>query len=91
MTRRLYPAFLRLYPYDYRSRFEAEMLASLLIPGDGRRPVRELAGLLRGAIREWIDKWTTPEWFRGRRLPDLRMMRPVGVTKREWFGEPPVD
>lgn len=86
MARRLYLALLRLYPYDYRSRFEAEMVAAW----DGRRPVGELAGLLRGAIREWIDKRTTPKWIRGRHLPDLRMMRPVGVTKREWFGEPPV-
>jgi hypothetical protein len=83
--RRIYSAILNLYPRDFRLRFRGEMLAAW----DGRRPLGEMAGLLRGAAREWIDKWTTPAMIRGRRLPDLQRMRPVGVTKRDWFGDSP--
>jgi hypothetical protein len=81
----MYRILLRLYPYDYRVRFGAEMLATL----NRSRPFTEVAGLLAGAAREWIAKWTTPVAIRGRHLPDVRMMRPVGVTKLDWFGPPP--
>ena len=83
--RRVYRAALRLYPYDYRSRFGAEMAATF----HPARPFRELGGLLPGAAREWIAKWTTPAWIRGRHLPDDRKMRPAGVSKQDWFGLPP--
>lgn len=82
---RAYRALLRLYPYDYRGRFGAEMAATL----NAARPLAELAGLLTGAVREWIVKWTTPAWIRRRHLPDDRMMRPAGVSKQDWFGLPP--
>ena len=81
--RRIYLAALRLYPYDYRSRFGAEMAATF----QPARPFRELGGLLLGAAREWIDKRSTPAWIRGRHLPDVRMMRPAGVSKQDWFGQ----
>ena len=83
--RQAYAMLLRLYPYDYRSRFGAEMLATF----NKARPVKELAGLLTSAAREWIAKWTTANWIRGRHLPDDRMMRPAGVSKQDWFGLPP--
>jgi hypothetical protein len=84
--RPVYRALLCLYPYDYRQRFEAEMVATFR----SERPLAELSGLLAGALREWIAKWTTPAFLRGRHLPDVRMMRPVGVTKQDWFGQPPL-
>ena len=42
--RRIYIAILNLYPRDFRLRFRDEMLAAW----DGRHPVLELTGLLRG-------------------------------------------
>lgn len=80
-------ALLRLYPYDYRAAFASEMLAIFEIR-NAERPCRrwvELAGLLCGAAVEWRAKLTTDESTRGRSLPDLRMMRPVGVTQQSWF------
>jgi hypothetical protein len=41
-----------------------------------------------GAGREWLAKLTTDRSVRGRYLPDLRMMRPVGVSRELWFGSP---
>ena len=75
---------LRLYPYDYRVMFADEMARAFDRLPEYR--ARELAGLLLGAAREWIAKWTTDTMVRGRVMPDVRMMRPVGVTKELWFG-----
>lgn len=84
---RLYRILLRLYPYDYRVMFGPEVLELA-----ARRPMRiELAGLLAGAVTEWLAKWTTDPAVRGRCLPDVRMMRPVGVTREAWFATPPQD
>jgi hypothetical protein len=52
-------------------------------------PFRELRGLAWGCIAEWIAKWTTDAAVRGRALPDLRMMRPVGVSQCDWFEATP--
>jgi hypothetical protein len=41
-----------------------------------------------GAGREWLAKLTTEETVRGRSLPDLRMMRPAGVSREVWFASP---
>ena len=78
--RRVYRALLRLYPYDYRAAFEKEMLE-----GFERAAAMEVAGLLRGVAAEWCAKLTTGKSVRGRALPDLRMMRPVGVSQEVWF------
>jgi len=78
--RSIYCGLLRLYPYDFRAAFEGEMLRAL-----GQSAVTEVAGLLRGAATEWWAKLTTDKNVRGRALPDLRMMRPAGVTQEEWF------
>ena len=86
---------LKLYPADYTASFAAEMLDALeKAAEDDRRHGRaaavrlalaELTGLLRGAAAEWIAKITTDRCIRGRCLPDLRMMRPVGVSRESWF------
>jgi hypothetical protein len=90
-----YQTLLKLYPADYRASFTAGMLAAFENAAeDGRRrgsaaAVRlalvELTGLLTGAAAEWIAKLTTDRCVRGRCLPDLRMMRPVGVSRESWF------
>jgi hypothetical protein len=76
---------LRLYPYDFRAAFGAEMRAAGMC-GAGQGLVRELVGLACGVAAEWFVKWTTDPVDRGRSLPDVRMMRPPGITKAEWFG-----
>jgi hypothetical protein len=90
-----YKTLLRLYPADYRTRFAAEMLDTFAEANAGcgelglLRSVKfastELYGLLIGAAAEWIAKLTTDASVRGRCLPDLRMMRPPGVTRELWF------
>jgi hypothetical protein len=45
----------------------------------------ELIGLLIGAGAEWIAKFTSDSSVRARCLPDLRMMRPPGVTRETFF------
>jgi hypothetical protein len=88
-----YRALLRLYPCDYTASFADEMLAAFRA-GLGERCGRgdltaflltEFAGALAGAAREWIAKLTTDRAVRGRFLPDLRMMRPAGVSREDWF------
>ena len=85
--RRAYQSLLRLYPYDYRAMFAAEMIAAFDEATQERPAARvaELIGLLIGAAAEWIAKLTSSPSIRGRSLPDLRMMRPPGVTKEAWF------
>ena len=83
---------LRLYPADFRARFEPEMLATVtaaLTPTDrpldyAARIVREAASLAAGAAREWVAKLAGDSFERARVLPDCRLMRPVGVTRAEW-------
>jgi hypothetical protein len=84
---RVYRTLLRLYPADYRAMFAAEMALTFARVADDRLgPVlAELIGLIIGAAAEWIAKWITDPSVRGRALPDVRMMRPVGVPKEVWF------
>jgi len=79
-----YRTLLHLYPRDYFNAFAAEMLEAFESAG-AARPVQEFAGLLASVGREWIAKLTTDRAVRGRCLPDLRMMRPAGVSKEAWF------
>jgi hypothetical protein len=91
----VYQALLRLYPWDYATAFFPDMKTAFDQACEeqrrrGRWPfvrlaTSELAGLIWGAGREWFAKLTTEESVRGRCLPDLRMMRPVGVTRELWF------
>ena len=83
--KRAYAAVLKLYPYDFRAAFAAEMLAAFSAVGADRRGA-ELAGLLTGAAAEWIAKLTSDKSVRARTLPDLRMMRPAGMPRELWFG-----
>jgi hypothetical protein len=64
--KRAYRALLRLYPYDFRAAFEAEMLAAF-DAGARQARARELAGRVRGLAAEWFAKWTTHPIDRGRR------------------------
>jgi hypothetical protein len=90
-----YRALLRLYPSDYRALFALEMRNAFERAAEERRPLgrpvfvrfllREFTGLLRGASAEWVAKFTTDSSERGRYLPDLRMMRPPGVSRELWF------
>jgi hypothetical protein len=81
--KRAYRQLLTLYPYDFRAAFAAEMMAT--VETNGRMLVAELAGLSIGAAREWFAKLTTNEYVRGRTLPDVRMMRPAGISREIWF------
>jgi hypothetical protein len=92
---RAYQILLKLYPADYRASFAAGMLDAFeKAAEDGRRRGRaafvcfalaELTGLLTGAAADWIAKLTTDRSVRGRCLPDLRMVRPAGVSRESWF------
>ena len=82
----LYRSLLRLYPYDYRAAFAAEMLKTFKAGEEGgRSAAKELFAVLIGAGSEWMAKLTTDKGVRGRALPDMRMMRPAGVTREQWF------
>lgn len=93
--RRAYRVLLRLYPYDHRALFAAEMLTTFEESADERRgrgcavficfSLAELIGLVTGAGAEWIAKLTSDSSDRARCLPDLRMMRPPGVTRETFF------
>jgi len=80
--KRAFVILLKFYPYDFRAAFAAEMLAAFEETGAGWR---EFPGLAAGAAREWIAKWTSDKYVRGRALPDVRMMRPAGISKEVWF------
>ena len=98
MTRSVFQALLRLYPWDYATVFSAEMAAAFDEACEeqqrrGRLPfirfaTSEFVGLICGAGSEWFSKLATEESVRGRYLPDLRMMRPPGVSQELWFASP---
>jgi hypothetical protein len=85
--KRAYRILLHLYPADYRAMFAAEMARAFdrLVEQRHDRRAVELLGVIAGAAREWIAKWTTDPSVRGRSLPDLRMMRPPNVSKELWY------
>jgi hypothetical protein len=90
--KRIYVAFLRLYPRDYRTLFGAEMVAAFeeaaaAHPGRGwiRFAATELMGLAIGAGAEWIAKLTSDSSIRGRNLPDTLLMRPPGVPRDVFY------
>jgi hypothetical protein len=83
---RLCRAAVDLYPYDFRAMFAVDMLATL----DERPPrFRDLTSIIFGAAREWFVKLTSDHVIRAHALPDVRMMRPAGISKEVWFGPPP--
>jgi hypothetical protein len=91
----IYRALLRLYPWDYATAFseDMKMIFEEACREHGRLgrwnfvrfATSELASLVWGAGKEWFAKLTTEGSVRGRSLPDLRMMRPVGITREVWF------
>ncbi|MBV8807056.1 MAG: hypothetical protein JO033_00150 [Acidobacteriaceae bacterium] len=96
--KKIYQRFLRLYPTDYATFFATEMLSAFEQLAEKRRArgkaallrfaLREFASVAVGAGTEWISKLTTDRAIRGRCLPDIRMMRPVGVPREVWFRAP---
>jgi hypothetical protein len=85
--KRAYRTLLRLYPADYRAMFAAEMTRAFdrVVEECHSYHTAELLGVIAGAAREWIAKWTTEPSVRGRSLPDLRMMRPPNISKELWY------
>jgi hypothetical protein len=93
--KRIYSTLLRLYPYDYRSSFGTEMRMAFEQTARDRLACGRWAwmrfamiepiGLIAGASAEWFAKLTTSKPVRRRCPPDLRMMRPAGVTREMWF------
>jgi hypothetical protein len=91
----VYKTLLRLYPADYSASFADEMLIAFEKECAEHRSrgwaafvcfaLSELAGLMVGILIEWIAKLRTDSSVRGRFLPDLRKMRPVGVPPELWF------
>jgi hypothetical protein len=80
---RLCRAAIELYPYDFRATFAADMLVTL----DESPPrFRDLISIISGAGREWFVKLATNRYVRAHCLPDVRMMRPAGISKEIWFG-----
>jgi hypothetical protein len=94
-SRNAYKAVLRLYPVDFRARFEHEMVAVFECRLSERRGqgwpalssvvCRELLSAACGAAAEWAAKLTSRCASRSRCLPDIRMMRPPGVGKADWY------
>jgi hypothetical protein len=91
-----YGLLLRLYPRDYQARFASEMAEAFARAAGERRGrgqgayrflLAECLGLVAGAGAEWFAKWTTDPWERGRSLPDIRMMRPPGISCEVWFAD----
>ena len=95
MTKSVYRALLSLYPWDYATAFseDMEMAFEEACEEQERRgrwhfvrfATSELSSLVWGLGKEWLAKLTTEESVRGRSLPDLRRMRPVGITQEVWF------
>jgi hypothetical protein len=90
----MYRTLLRLYPADYYARFASEMATAFdRASADVHRSrtrflFSELRGLLIAIAREWLAKLTANPIVRARTLPDLRKMRPAGVSKEAWFANP---
>lgn len=71
---RLYTGILSLYPSAYRETFAAEMIDIHTCAAAGTRKegpfalfsfsLRELAGLLRGLVSEWVALSAAPETYR---------------------------
>jgi hypothetical protein len=80
---RLCRAAMELYPYDFRATFAADMLVTL---DESPPSFRDLISIISGAAREWFVKLTSDRYVRARAFPDVRMMRPPGISKEIWFG-----
>lgn len=98
MTSSMYRALVTLYPWDYATVFSEEMKSTFdQACEEYRRRGRgvflwfaatEMISLMWGLGKEWCAKLTTEESVRGRSLPDLRKMRPVGISYEVWFAAP---
>jgi hypothetical protein len=101
MTHALYRLLLRLYPRDFRVWFAAEMSAAFdaraveyRARGAGaylRFALTELMDIPKGAAAERVARFATDPARRARSVPDLRMMRPPGITRNSYFARVCVD
>jgi hypothetical protein len=95
VTKSVYRALVTLYPWDYATAFSEDMKITFdeACEEYGVRgrwqfvcfAATEVFSLVWGVGKEWLAKLTTEESVRGRSLPDLRKMRPVGVAYEVWF------
>lgn len=92
---RAYKILIRLYPLDIKVLYGQEMVSTFEAGLNERRQrgrtalarflFGELIWLLCDAAEEWIVKLSSHPSFRGRCLPDARLVRPPGVGKKEWY------
>ncbi len=95
MTKSVYRALVTLYPWDYATVFSEDMKITFDEACEEYRvrgrwqfvcfAATEVFSLVYGVGKEWLAKLTTEESVRGRSLPDLRKMRPVGIAYEVWF------
>jgi hypothetical protein len=95
VTKLVYRALVTLYPWDYATVFSEDMKITFDQACEEYRirgrwqfvcfAATEVFSLLCGVGKEWLAKLTTEESVRGRSLPDLRKMRPVGIAYEVWF------
>lgn len=101
--RRAYVFLLQLYPRDFGATFAAEMLSAFEeAAGDQRErgtafyfrfALAELASLVPGIGFEWCAKLIygvhdSHSYITGEYLPDLRSMRPPGISWEAHYGWP---
>jgi hypothetical protein len=95
LAERAYALALRLFPWDFRVHLAESMLTTFTesacelrrtpTTSAVRSLTAEFATLAWAIAVEWVAKLTTDASTRGRSLPDCRMMRPAGVTRKEWI------
>ncbi|SPF56899.1 hypothetical protein SBA4_970005 [Candidatus Sulfopaludibacter sp. SbA4] len=93
--RTAYRLLLHLYPHDFRVWFAAEMTTAFEARAGECRArgravflrfaIAELIGLLKGAAAEKAARIAADPAVRARSVPDLRMMRPPGITREAYF------
>ena len=89
-----YRHLLRLYPPHVRIIYGAEMLSGFTERARSadsrirkmRLLLRDVATVLPDAAAERIATFSSHPSFHGARPPDLGVVRPPNVSKREWFG-----
>jgi hypothetical protein len=95
VTKSVYHGLVTLYPWDYATVFSEDMKITFDEACEEYRvrgrwqfvcfAAAEVFSLGWGVGKEWLAKLTTEESVRGRSLPDLRKMRPVGIAYEVWF------
>ncbi|HKA18629.1 MAG TPA: hypothetical protein VKN18_09945 [Blastocatellia bacterium] len=99
---RAYKALLQIYPPEYCEMFAHEMLDTVegvLLERSRRGALSlllflflELVNILKGALTEWIDRFTysiyhSSSYLSRSCLPNRLLMRPAGVAREAYFFE----